>query len=156
MQTYAHQLRELALTYRVRRDIHGDAIRFGGSAADTADVAKVLLAILADEPAETFGLLCVTPRHRVIGYHEVSRGVLVPSNIQPRDVFRVAILANAEGVILAHRVRGGDASPSDADVAITRTLAVAGELLGVPVLDHIVIAGDRYVSLRDRGLIDCP
>ena len=71
MQTYAPQLREVALTYRVRRDIHGNAIRFGGSATDSNDVAKILLAILADEPSDVFDMLCVTPRQRVIGYHEV-------------------------------------------------------------------------------------
>lgn len=153
MQTYAPQLRELALTYRVRRDIHGDAIRFGGSAADTSDVAKILLAILADEPSEVFGLLCVTPRQRVIGYHEVSRGHLMASSVQARDVFRVAILANADGVILAHSVRIADATPTEQDVNVARTLTAAGELLGIPVLDHIVIAGDRHVSLRASGLL---
>jgi DNA repair protein RadC len=153
MQTYAPQLRELALTYRVRRDIHGDLIRFGGTATDTNDVAKILLAILADEPSEVFGMLCVTPRHRVIGYHEVSRGHLVPSNVQPRDVFRAAILANADGVILAHSVRIGDATPTERDVAVARKLTAAGEFLGIPVLDHIVLAGDRHVSLRASGLI---
>lgn len=151
MQTYAPQLRELTLTYRVRRDIQGDAIRFGGSATDTNDVAQILIAILADEPAEVFGMLCVTPRHRVIGYHEVSRGHLVPSNVQPRDVFRAAILANADGVILAHNLRSSDATPMQGDIVIARTLRTAGELLGIPVLDHVVIAGDRYVSLRATG-----
>ena len=151
MQTYTHQLRELALTYRVRRDIHGDAIRFGGTATDRNDVAKILLAILADEPSEVFGLLCVTPRQRVIGYHEVSRGHLLASNVQPRDVFRVAILANAGGVILAHNVRIGDATPTDQDLAVARTLTSAGDLLGIPVLDYIVLASDRHVSLRNSG-----
>lgn len=153
MQTYAPQLRELTLTYRVRRDIQGDAIRFGGTATDMNDVAKILLAILADEPSEVFGMLCVTPRHRVIGYHEVSRGQLIPANVHPRDVFRVAILANADGVILAYNLRSSDATPMQGDFLVARTLRTAGELLGIPVLDHVVVAGDRHVSLRAAGLM---
>ena len=154
MQTYAPQLRELTLTYRIRRDVQGDAIRFGGTVAGTDDIAQVLLAILADEPSEVFGLLCVTPRQRVIGYHEVSRGQLVASNVHPRDVFRVPILANAAGVILAHYRRGTiDATPSPDDLAIAQTLVTAGELLGVTVVDYIVMAGDCYVSLLATGAV---
>ena len=151
MQTYAPQLRELTLTYRVRRDIQGDAIRFGGIVTGPDDIAQILLAILADEPSEVFGLLCVTPRHRVIGYHEVSRGPLIASNVQPRDIFRVPILANAAAVILAHFRRGCDTTPSVDDVTLWRQLTVAGDLLGVPVLDYVVVAGNRHVSLRDSG-----
>ena len=98
-------------------------------------------------------MLCVTPRHRVIGYHEVSRGQLIPANVHPRDVFRVAILANADGVILAHNRRGTDATPAEEDIAIARALQTAGQVLGIPVFDHIVIAGDRHVSLRSLGLL---
>ena len=153
MQTYAPQLRELTLTYRVRRDIQGDAIRFGGTVADPSDTGKMLLAILSDEPSEVFGLLCVTPRQRVIGYHEVSRGPLVPTNIHPRDVFRVPILANADAVILAHKHRAPDATPSEDDISVARALANAGQLLGISVLDLIVIARDCHVSLRAIGLM---
>ena len=61
------QLRELALTYRVRRDIRGDAIRLGGTITDANHTVKVLLAILGDESSEVFGLLGITPWQRVIG-----------------------------------------------------------------------------------------
>ena len=151
MQTYTPRLRELTLTYRVRRDIAGDGIRFGGCVTDADEAARLLIAILADEPSEVFGMLCVTPRHRVIGYHEVSRGPLNASAIQPRDVFRVAILANAAGVILAHNRRSSDPTPNGDDVAIARKLASAADIIGVPVLDYVVIAGDRHVSVRRTG-----
>jgi DNA repair protein RadC len=158
MQTYAPRLRELTLTYRVRRSIAGDEIRFGGCVTDADEAARLLIAILADEPSEVFGMLCVTPRHRIIGYHEVSRGPLNALAVQPRDVFRVAILANAAGVILAHSRRSGDATPNDDDIAIARNLACAAHVIGVPVLDYVVIAGDRHVSVRETGLmpIDFP
>ena len=151
MQTYAPQLRELTLTYRVRRDIAGDAIRFGGTVTDVDATAQILLAILADEPSEVFGMLCVTPRQRVFGYHEVMRGQLTVATLQPRDVFRVPILANAAGVILAHSRRSGDATPSADDIAVARKLADAAEIVGVPVLDYVVIAADQHVSLRQTG-----
>ena len=149
MQTYAPTLRELTLTYRVRRDIAGDAIRFGGCVSDADAAARLLITILADEPSEVFGMLCLTPRQRIIGYHEVSRGPLNPSAIEPRDVFRVAILANAATVILAHNRLCADATPNDDDVALARKLARAADIIGVPVLDYVVIAGDRQDSVRE-------
>ena len=149
MQTYAPQLRELTLTYRVRRDIAGDGIRFGGCVTDAEEAARLLIAILADEPSEVFGMLCVTPRHRIIGYHEVSRGPLQASAVQPRDVFRAAIVANASAIILVHNCRSGDPMPREDDVALARKLACAAEALGVPILDYIVIAGNRHDSVRD-------
>ena len=158
MQTYAPQLRELTLTYRVRRDIAGDAIRFGGCVTDADAAAKLLIAIVGDEPSEVFGMLCLTPRQRVIGYHEISRGPLNASAVQPRDVFRTAILANAAGVILAYSRRSGDPTPSHDDVALARKLACAAQVIGVPVLDYIVIDGDRHDSVRDtvRLAFDSP
>ena len=149
MQTYTPRLRELTLTYRVRRDIAGDGIRFGGCVTDADAAARLLTAILADEPSEVFGMLCLTPRQRIIGYHEVSRGPLNASAIQPRDVFRAAVLANAAAVVLVHSSRRGDATPSDDDVALARKLAGAADIIGVPVLDYVVIAGDRHDSVRD-------
>ena len=151
MQTYAPRLRELTLTYRVRRTIAGDEIRFGGCASNADATAKILVAILADEPREVFGLLCVTPQQRVIGYHEVSRGPLCAASLHPGEVFRAAILANAAGVILAHSHPRGDGRPTEDDTAIARQLTSAGEIVGIPVLDYIVIGAGRHVSLRETG-----
>jgi DNA repair protein RadC len=68
-------------------------------------------------------------------------------------VFKAAILANAAAVILCHSHPSGDPTPSPDDVALTRRLAAAGTLLGIEVLDHIIVADEGYVSLRERGCL---
>jgi DNA repair protein RadC len=107
--------------------------------------------ILQDEPAEVFGILCLTTQHGVIGYHEVSRGQLDCTIVHPREVFKTALLANAAAIILAHNHPSGDPKPSTDDQQLTQRLVDAGLLLGVIVMDHIVVGDGRYVSLRESG-----
>jgi hypothetical protein len=68
------------------------------------DATSVLIELLENEPAEVFAILCLTTKHRVIGYHEVSRGTLDSTSAHPREVFRAAILSNAATIVLAHYV----------------------------------------------------
>ncbi len=93
---------------------------------------------------EVFGILCLSTKHRVIAYHEVGRGTLDSVLVHPREVFKAALLANAAGIIAAHVHPSGDPTPSADDVEVTGRLAAAGDILGVPVLDHIIIGDGRY------------
>lgn len=151
MQTHTPRLRELTLTYRIRRNDDGEPLRLGSPVITPAKAAEILTPLLADQPSEVFGILCLTTKHCVIGYHEVSRGVLDATLVHPREVFRIAILANAAAVIVAHNHPSGDAKPSPDDLQLTRRLVDAGTILGIPVLDHIVIADSGFVSLHARG-----
>ena len=83
----------------------------------------------------------------------ISQGTLTASLVHPREVFSVAIRESAAGVILVHNHPSGDPEPSPEDLDITRRLASVGELIGIPVLDHVVIGGETYVSFLDRGLV---
>jgi DNA repair protein RadC len=147
------RLRELTLRYSVRRDHDGQPLTLGPCLCTPCDAAALLTSILQDEPAEVFGMLCLTTKNRVIAYHEVSRGQLDASIVHPREVFKVAILANAASIILAHNHPSGDPTPSIDDIQLTRRLVNAGELLGIAVCDHIVIGDGVHVSLRDVGHI---
>ena len=91
-------------------------------------------------------------RNRLIRVQEVYRGSLTTSLIRTGEVFREAIRANAAGMIVAHNHPSGDPSPSPEDLAVTRNLVAAGRLLDIPVLDHIVIGRNRFVSMRERGM----
>jgi DNA repair protein RadC len=107
---------------------------------------------LADEPVEVFGVLCLTTKNDVIGYHEVSRGCLNASVVHPREVFKVAVLENAAAIVLGHNHPSGDPTPSPEDLVLTNRLKDAGVLLGIDVVDHIVVGHDgRYVSFREQG-----
>jgi DNA repair protein RadC len=84
MQTNGTRLRELTLRYSVRRGHDGQALTLGPSLCSPIESADLLRSILQDEPAEVFGILCLTTKNRVIAYHEVSRGQLDATIVHPR------------------------------------------------------------------------
>ena len=115
--------------------------------------AAAILADLQDEEVEVFVVLALDTRSRVIHRQQVTRGLLDSSLVHPREVFRAAIVAGAAGIILAHNHPSGDPTPSPEDRAVTRQLVAAGQLLDLPVYDHIIIAGTRHVSFSQAGLL---
>ena len=119
-----------------------------------ADAAAVLRQIIGDYDREAFAVLLVDAKHHVIGVHIAGVGTLDSAQTGPREVFRAAILAGAKAVVLGHNHPSGDPTPSSADLHLTRRLTKAGELLGIPVLDHIIIGESRHLSLLERGEID--
>jgi DNA repair protein RadC len=112
-----------------------------------ADVFRRMGARLRDLPQEEFHALLLNTRHRVIREVAVTRGILDASLIHPREVFRVAVVEGAAGVILVHNHPSGDPTPSPEDRAVTRQLAEAGRALGIPVLDHVVIGDGAWRSV---------
>lgn len=105
---------------------------------------------------EEFVVLLLDVGLHVTGLVSVSIGGLTATVVEPAQVFKPAILGNADSVIVAHNHPSGNAEPSKADVAITRQLVQGGQALGIPVRDHLIVAGSRYTSLAERGLIERP
>lgn len=99
---------------------------------------------------ETLFVLSLDGRHRVTGCHRVSEGTLTMSLVHPREVFAVAIREAAAAIIVAHNHPSGDPEPSPQDLEVTRRLADAGRLLGIPLLDHVVVGHGAHTSLRER------
>lgn len=102
---------------------------------------------------EHFWRIDLDARNRVLGYETVSIGTLTASLVHPREVFVGALLCKSAGVILAHNHPSGEIAPSPEDKETTRRLVKAGELLGVPVQDHIILGGDKYFSFKEGGLL---
>jgi len=117
------------------------------------DVARLVGERLRDLEVEEFHILVLNSQHEVQRDVLVSRGVLDGSLVHPREVFRPAITEAAAGIVLVHNHPSGDPRPSSEDRAVTRQMVAAGELLGIPVLDHVIVAGDRWVSLVREGLV---
>jgi DNA repair protein RadC len=117
------------------------------------DVVALVGRKLRDETREHFVALLLNARHECIAVETVSIGSLNASIVHPREVFRPAVTAAAASIVVAHNHPSGDPEPSEEDVAITRRLAEAGELLGIGLLDHIVVAKRGAVSLRQRGVL---
>jgi len=108
-------------------------------------------------PVETFRVILLNTRHRLIRVETISNGTLDTILIHPREVFKPAIAASAAAIILVHNHPSGDPSPSEADIRVTRDLIRAGQLLKINVLDHVILgtkSQDRpkdYASLRELG-----
>ena len=106
---------------------------------------------------EHFQVICLNTRRRLIAVENIGQGILDQVLVHAREVFAVAIAKRASGIVLAHNHPGGDPSPSEADIRVTRDLIRAGQLLKIEVLDHIIL-GQRtperprdYCSLRELG-----
>lgn len=110
--------------------------------------------------AETFSVLCVNSKNRLIAGGHISMGILDTCPVHPREVFKAAILHSAAAIILCHNHPSGDPTPSAEDVRITRQLIQAGQVIGIKVLDHVIVGKpsvDRaraFVSLRESGTVE--
>lgn len=118
---------------------------------DPEDVVRRFGPRLRDLPVEEFHLLALDSQAQVVREVLVTRGLLNSSLVHPREVFRPAIAEAAAGIIVVHNHPSGDPTPSPEDRAVTRQLAEAGRLLDLPLYDHVIIAGDRWVSFGVAG-----
>ena len=126
-------------------------LRAGEAVLSPADVHRHFHPRLRDTPHERFVVVLLDGRHRWLRDVVVSQGTLTASLVHPREVFRPALREASAAVILVHNHPSGDPTPSREDVEITARLVRAGELLGVHVLDHVIVAERGYVSLREAG-----
>ena len=125
----------------------------GCSMKRPGDVAQALAPLLAHQAVEVFSAVLLDARHKAIGYAEVSRGTINMAPVHPREVFGPAVRLGAAAIIVAHNHPSGDPTPSAEDFAVTRRLKEAGDILGIPVLDHLVIGSNaaRFSSLRESA-----
>ncbi|MFQ5416677.1 MAG: DNA repair protein RadC [Myxococcota bacterium] len=126
----------------------------GSSIRSPADVFAHFHPSLRGAHHEKFIALLLDGRHRVLREEIVSQGTLTASLVHPREVFRSALRESAAALILVHNHPSGDPAPSSEDREVTRRLVRAGELLGVRVLDHVVVAERGFCSLQQEGLLE--
>ncbi len=132
----------------------GNASADNGIMTDASSAAKVLRAVIGNKDREHFAVAALDARRKVIGVQIVSVGTLTATLIHPREVFKPAILLNAAAIVLSHNHPSGDPSPSAEDRESTRRIQRAGELLGIPVADHVIIGGgESFFSFRESGML---
>jgi DNA repair protein RadC len=106
-----------------------------------------------DLDREAFSIILVGARNQILRLLVVSIGTLTASLVHPREVFRPAIRHGAVSLILVHNHPSGDPEPSADDLALTKRLVKAGELLGIEILDHLILAGSQFRSLKNQGAL---
>lgn len=115
------------------------------------DAAELLVPEFGARPVEQFGVMLLDTKHRVLRTTLLSVGTLDASIVHPREVFREAASGGAAAIVVFHNHPSGDPTPSGDDVALTRRLITAGELMGIAVLDHVIVAENAFFSLQERG-----
>ncbi len=160
----AKQLQSHGATQTAARRVLA-ALALTSSAADAPAVRCIKPRAIATEIRRRFDVAAMEQEHmlaipldarqRVIDVLTLTIGTLANVDIYPRDVFRPLIRLNAHSLILAHNHPSGDSTPSAADIELTNRMKKAGALLGIPLLDHIIVAGDSgYTSLAELGLVE--
>ena len=98
-------------------------------------------------------MLALNNRTKLLGVFFISKGCVNQTLVNPREVFLRALLVGASLIVLCHNHPSGDAKPSKMDISVTQKLKEVGELIGLPIADHIIIGGNDYFSFSDKGLL---
>ena len=163
--TTAHYTDALLDTLRRNLSVLGElAVRYGVEsqperAADLPtisspeDVKRLVQPEMAHLAQEQLRVLLLNTRNDVVGQRVIYQGDIQSITVRAAEVFRPAILEVAPCIIVCHNHPSSSAEPSPEDVAVTKKLAEAGELLGIKLLDHVVIGNPGMVSLKERGLL---
>lgn len=141
----------LLAAVELARRLGSRRLRAGAVIQGPADVHRHFHPHLRDAPHERFLAVLLDGRHRVLREVVVSQGTLTASLVHPREVFRPALREAAAALVLVHNHPSGDPTPSPEDREVTGRLVRAGDLLGIRVLDHVIVAERGFVSLRETG-----
>jgi DNA repair protein RadC len=117
------------------------------------DVVRLLMHKFKEYETEHFKTLLLNTKNEVLKTIEVSHGGIDGTEAMPRDVLRQAVRESAAAIIVAHNHPSGDPEPSRADIALTKRLSEAAQIVGISLLDHVVFGDGRHVSLKERGLM---
>lgn len=136
----------------VREGTHKSSVK---DVTDPATAAQLMQEYLGPQCQEHFVVMLLDIKNKVRGIQTVHIGGLNSSIVEPRSVFRSAIVAgNIGSILIGHNHPSGDVTPSAEDITVTRRLRDAGEILGIQVIDHIIVGeGGAYTSFRGRGLL---
>ncbi|MFH0733444.1 MAG: DNA repair protein RadC [bacterium] len=133
-----------------RRSVNKTNVLLNRIVVDAKIVADFFIPLLKDEIKETFWVVCLNAANKIIKYEKISTGILNEVVAHPREVFKSAIINNAAKVILLHNHPSGSISVSQPDVSLTCKLKEAGDIIGISIVDHIIVAGNSFVSLKDK------
>lgn len=137
------------LTRRIQMESLGDEVKI-----TTPEMAAAyFMPRLRDLKHEEFYVAFLNNSKILTGYKRISSGSTTATVVEPSEVMRQAILNQANSILLVHNHPSGYLKESQADITLTNRLSEAGKMLGVPVIDHIIIAGDGYISLRNKNII---
>ncbi|WP_297418628.1 DNA repair protein RadC [Clostridium sp.] len=117
------------------------------------DLADLLMGEMNDLTQEVLKVILLSTKNIVIGTKDVFKGSLNSSVVHPREIFKQAINKNSASIIICHNHPSGDPTPSREDINITLRVKECGNIIGIQLIDHIIIGNNKFISLKERGLI---
>ncbi len=109
---------------------------------------------IGDKQQEHFLVIYLNTQHQIIGVKTLFVGTLDRSIIHPREIFKEAMAVSSSKIMVVHNHPSGTLTPSKADIQVTKNLKEIGELMGIPLLDHLIVSTSGYVSLRQMNMFD--
>lgn len=143
---YIYEFRTRRVRSSIARDIEPATVY------SAVHVAKAVRFITGDDAREQFLAFMLDAKNKLLGWEVVAIGGLTGVDVHPRELFRPAIVAPAAAIVMAHNHPSGDRVPSPEDLELTRRMVRAGEILGIPVVDHVIVGEPLFTSVRER----CP
>ena len=137
---------EIAINEEMAKYLNGNSIK------NSRDIYE-LFSYLSKETKEHFIAIHLDTKNKIICVDTVSIGSLVSSIVHPREVFKSVLLSSAASIAVVHNHPSGTPEPSQDDIQITKRLKEAGNFLGIPVIDHIIIGDGCYISLFEKGYL---
>lgn len=129
------RVREASITYRTT----GPALDMERASTPAGAAAYFRAALPTDDAREHFAALALDTKHHVLGHYLVSVGTMDAALVHPREIFRFAVLSGAACIVIGHTHPSGNPTPSSEDLALTRRMIAAGDLIGIPCVDHVII-----------------
>lgn len=120
---------------------------------EAAGAAQFISSILKDEAREHFVALYLNGAHTIVSYSIVSTGTANSTQAHPREIFQGAVLVGACALLVGHNHPSGQLFPSEEDKTITRRIKEASQLLGIPLLDHVIVGGEGFYSFGEHGIL---
>lgn len=138
---------------RVKQIVMERPIQYQNTIASTQEAGRFGVSEIGDEAQEVVLVVVLDTKNKINAIHRVFTGSLNTSVAHPREIFRSALLNNGARILVYHNHPSGNTEPSEADLIFTKRMEDAGNILGIDLLDHIIVSGKEWLSLREYGIL---
>lgn len=145
---------ELNAAFELCRRIAFDKVMYKEQIEEPEDILDWLNQEIGYAKQEHFLVLFLDQRNHVLCYRTMFVGTLTNASVHPREIFKEAMQQGCAKIICVHNHPSGDPTPSDADISLTRAIQEAGNMVAIPLLDHIIVSRNTYISFRQKRLMD--
>lgn len=145
---------EVLATFELGRRVTRDQILHKVCIEEPQDIVDWLNQEIGFQQQEHFMVLFLNQRNQLMSFKTMFIGTLTQANVHPREIYKEAMQQGCAKIICVHNHPSGDPTPSKADIDLTKVIVETGKMIAIPMMDHIIVAGNNYISFRQKRLID--